>query len=153
MENIDEFDIGIMNCLQENVRLTSEVIAERVGLSPTACQRRIKKLRSSGAIAQEIAVISPDVVGGRMILLVQVTLNRAGPQIIDEFKREILKIPEVQQCYYVTGDYDFALIISVKDMAAYEKLTRNAFFGNLKIQQFHTTVVMDAVKVGLHIPL
>lgn len=82
----------------------------------------------------------------------QVTLIRDGTHIIDEFKREILKVPEVQQCYYVTGDYDFVLIVTVKDMVEYEKLTRNAVFGNLKIQQFHTTVVMEVVKVGLHIP-
>lgn len=153
MGKIDCFDVEILNCLQVNAHQTSEALADQVGLSTTACQRRIKKLRASGAIEREIAVVSPDVLGGRVTLMVQVRLNRGGVKIIDDFKREVSKVPEVQQCYYVTGDYDFALIITARSMADYEQLTRREFFANLNILQFHTTVVMETVKAGLHIPL
>ena len=153
MEKLDDFDTSILNCLQENARMTSEIISERVGLSPTACQRRIKRLRDIGAITQEIAVVSPEVVGGRLTLIVQVTLNRGGTHIIDEFKRTIVKVPEVQQCYYVTGACDFILVITAEDMASYEQMTRRVFFDDLNIQRFHTTVAMENVKVGLHLPL
>lgn len=153
MTDLDSFDVRLLNCLQVDAHQTSEVLSRQVGLSATACQRRIKKLRASGAIEKEIAVVSPDVMGDRVTLMVQVTLNRGGVNIIDEFKRDVAKIPEVQQCYYVTGDYDFALIITARSMAEYEQLTRKNFFENLKILRFHTTVVMETVKAGLHIPL
>lgn len=133
--------------------MTTEAIGTAVGLSPTACQRRIKRLRETGAIAAEIAVLDPDRVGGRMTLILQVTLRRGGAHLVDAFRRDIVKVPEVQQCYYVTGDYDFVLIVTAKDMADYERLIRCAFFDDPNIQRFHTAVVMDTVKRGLAIPL
>ncbi len=153
MEQLDQFDVAILNQLQDDNRVTSEVIAERVGLSPTACQRRIKRLRAQGTIAQEIAVLEPDLIGGRLTLVVQVILARGRADIVDAFKREIQAIPEVQQCYYVTGEADFILIVTAEDIAAYERFTRRVFRDNANIQKFHTNVVMEPVKVGLRIPL
>ena len=153
MSELDPFDVALLNLLQANNRLTSETLAERVGLSPTACQRRIKRLRAEGAIAKEIAVVDPQVVGGRITLIVQVVLAHGRADIVDAFKREVQAIPEVQQCYYVTGDHDFILIVTADDIADYERLTRRIFFGNPNIQKFQTIVVMDSVKVGLEIPL
>ncbi len=153
MVEIDEFDVKLLNCLQGNNKMTSDALAETVGLSSTACQRRIKRLREGGVIVDDIAVLSPEVGGGRITLIVQVLLQRGRSDIIDTFKREVRTIPEVQQCYYVTGDYDFTLIVTAKDMADYETLTRRIFFDNPNIQRFHTSVVMENVKVGLRFPL
>ena len=153
MSDLDQFDVAILRCLQDNNRMTTEAIGTAVGLSPTACQRRIKRLRETGAIAAEIAVLDPDRVGGRMTLILQVTLRRGGAHLVDAFRRDIVKVPEVQQCYYVTGDYDFVLIVTAKDMADYERLIRRAFFDDPNIQRFHTAVVMDTVKRGLAMPL
>ena len=153
MADLDQFDVAILSLLQDDNRLTSEAIAEQVGLSPTACQRRIKRLRAEGAIAAEVAVLDPDLVGGRITLIVQVILAHGRADIIDSFKREMRAIPEVQQCYYVTGESDFILIVTAEDIASYERLTRRIFFGNPNIQKFQTIVVMDSVKVGLKIPL
>ncbi len=150
---IDDFDKAILRCLQENARLKSDTIAERVGLSATACQRRIKRLRDSGAIAKEVAVINPDVVGNQLKLIVQLVIERCGAEIVDRLKRELLARPEIQQCYGITGSFDFVMIVTVKDMAAYEQFTRRVFFDNPAIQEFNTTVVMETVKVGLEIPL
>ena len=153
MSVLDQFDISILNLLQDDNRMTSEAIAERVGLSPTACQRRIKRLRAEGAIAAEVAVLDPDVVGGRITLIVQVVLAHGRADIVDAFKREVQAMPEVQQCYYVTGEADFILIVTAEDIPAYERLTRRIFFGNPHIQKFQTIVVMDSVKVGLKLPI
>ena len=153
MSELDQFDIAILRLLQDNSRITSEAIGDAVGLSPTACQRRIKRLRESGAIASEIAILDPHVVGGRITLVVQVELERGGAHVIDAFKREMLEIPEIQQCFYVTGGSDFVLIVTAKDMADYELLTRRIFFDNRNIRKFHTVVVMETVKSGLQIPL
>ena len=150
---LDQFDVAILRCLQDDNRRTSEAIGAAVGLSPTACQRRIKRLRAEGVIAAEVAVVSPDRLGGRMTLIVQAHLKHGRADIVDAFKREMQDVPEVQQCYYVTGEYDFILVVVVRDMADYERLTRRIFFDNPNIQRFHTSVVMDASKVGLSVPL
>lgn len=153
MSDLDNFDVAILRCLQVDNRQTSEAIGAEIGLSPTACQRRIKRLRASGVIASEVAILDPDRIGGRLTLIVQVLLARGRTDIIDSFKREIRDIPEVQQCYYVTGEHDFILVVTAEDMAAYEKLTRRIFFANPNIQKFQTIVAMESVKLGLQIPL
>ena len=153
MSKLDAFDIEILKRLQVNNRITSETLADEIGLSPTACQRRIKRLRASGAISADISVVSPDVVGGRVTLIVEVVLERGRVDIVDAFKRDMRTVPEVQQCYYVTGDCDFILIVTAEDIAAYEQLTRRIFFDNPHIHRFNTIVSMETVKAGLEVPL
>ncbi|MFL5163523.1 MAG: Lrp/AsnC ligand binding domain-containing protein, partial [Microvirga sp.] len=74
-------------------------------------------------------------------------------ELIDAAKREFTSVPEVQQCYYVTGEADFVLVVVVSTMTAYEALTRRLFFGNNNVKRFRTFVAMDRVKVGLAVPL
>ncbi|MEJ2492272.1 MAG: Lrp/AsnC family transcriptional regulator [Desulfuromonadales bacterium] len=150
---MDVFDAKLLNLIQQNNRLTTEQLSDAVGLSPTACQRRLKKFRENGTIARDIAVISPDAVGRRMTMIVQVSLEREQPEHLDRFKKSMLETPEVMQCYYVTGSADFILILTAKDMHDYEDFTRRFFFTNVNIQHFETSVVMDHVKVGLSIPI
>ena len=153
MADLDQFDTALLRELQRNNRITSDVLAERVGLSPTACQRRVKRLRETGAIKAEVAVVAPDAAGKRVTLIVEIVLERGRADIIDNFKRDVQAIPEIQQCYYVTGKADFVLIMTAADMEEYERLTRRIFFANPNIQHFTTIVVMDSVKIGLEIPL
>ncbi|MCZ4282743.1 Lrp/AsnC family transcriptional regulator [Kiloniella laminariae] len=150
---IDGFDRSILRCLQQSTRFTSEQIAEKVGLSATACQRRIKRLRDTGAIEREVAVLSPGAVGNQLTLLVQIVVKRGRSDVIDAFKRDMQALPEVQQCYYVTGSFDFIMIVTASDITEYEHFTRRAFFDNPCIQEFTTTVVMERVKVGLEYPV
>jgi len=150
---MDVFDVKLLNLIQGNNRLTTEQLADAVGLSPTACQRRLKKFRQNGTIAKDIAVISPDAVGRRMTMIVQVTLEREQPEHLDRFKESMLDTPEVMQCYYVTGSSEFILILTAKDMHDYESFTRRFLLNNTNIQQFQTNVVIDHVKVGLSIPI
>ena len=150
---MDDFDVKILNILQTDSRLTADALADRVGLSATACQRRVKKLRKTGVIAADIAVLSAEAVGQRLTVIVQVTLVTGGASNVDDFRRQMRKASEVQQCYYTTGEFDFLLIITARDMTDYEQLTRRIFFENKAVQRFTTTVVMDTVKVGLHVPL
>lgn len=150
---MDEFDARILNLMQENSRLTAEKLSGLVGLSPAACQKRLKKLRTDGVIAQEIAVLAPEAVGRKLTMIVDVTMEREHPDVLDRFKRTMLATPEVMQCYYVTGDADFIIILTVADMKEYEEFTRRFFFQNSNIQRFQTNVVMDAVKQGFKVPV
>jgi DNA-binding Lrp family transcriptional regulator len=150
---LDPFDLAILARLQTNNRLTSDEIARAVHLSPTACQRRIKRLRAEGVIVGDVAVLSASALGRRLTLLVEVVLVRGRADVVESFKALVRAAPEVQQCYYVTGEHDFVLVVTAEDMADYERLTQRLFFGFPHVQKFHTTVVMETVKLGLGLPL
>lgn len=86
-------------------------------------------------------------------MIVEVTLERERPDILDEFKTSMRATPEVMQCYYVTGEIDFILMVTARDMTQYEAFTNRFFFNNPNVRRFHTLVVMDRVKVGLSVPI
>lgn len=150
---MDRLDRDILSLLQRNNRLSTEQIGMEVGLSATACQRRIKKLRDSGYIQKEIAVLDSIKIGGYITVIVEVTMKQGGPTAIDQFRHQMMQRADVQQCYYVAGDHDFVLIITSANMLEYEKLSRELFFNNSNILRFKTTVALENVKVGLDIPL
>ena len=150
---IDNFDVRILSIVQKNNRLNSEMLAEQVGLSATACQRRLKRLRSAGFIEADVSIVSPKAVGKSIQMLVLVTLERERSDIIDRFKKAIRSTPEVVNGFYVTGDADYVLYIAARDMEEYEKFTRNFFYRNPDIKTFKTLVIMDRVKVGFALPI
>lgn len=152
---MDSFDVKILNIVQRNNRLPAEKIAARVGLSPSSVQRRLKRLRKSGIIQSDVSIISPEAVGQRLTAVVGVTLQQERPLApeMEEFKKLMSSTPEVMQCYHVTGDSDFVLVITAKDMHEYEALTRRLFVENKSVRRFHTSVVVSRVKSGTVIPL
>lgn len=139
--------------MQSNSRLTTEELGRQVGLSATACQRRLKKLRESGAIRKEVAILDGNSLGNYVTVIVEVLMNQGSAANVKDFKSKMLERAEVQQCYYVSGNTDFILVLTVKNMFEYEKLTNELFYDLGYIQKFQSTVVMDSVKVGLNIPI
>lgn len=139
--------------LQQDTRHTSEEIGAAVGLSATAVQRRLKRLRESGAIRREIAVLDPAALGGRITLIVTLKISRAQPQEIDALKQRMRTLPEVQQCYHTMGESDFVLIVTAKDVEAYEAFTQRAFYDDPNITHFTSNLAMESVKVGLSFPI
>ena len=151
--DLDAFDTGLLALVQEDARRSTEALAAEVGLSAAAVQRRLKRLREEGVIAATVAVLAPEAVDRPMTFVVEVSMERERADLMDAFKRQVRTTPEVQQCYYVTGDTDFLMVVTARDMADYEAFTRRAFFGNPNIRRFRTSVVMDRVKVGLSVPV
>jgi DNA-binding Lrp family transcriptional regulator len=150
---LDRLDYRLLNAVQSNNRLTADTLSEVVGLSPTACQRRLKRLREAGVIEQDVSIISPAAVGLPLLLIVHVTLERERADIIDRFKAAIRRRPEILNGYYVTGEADFVLTVSARSMKEYEQFTRDFFYENRDIKGFKTSVVMDRVKVSFALPL
>ncbi|MEH6823948.1 MAG: Lrp/AsnC family transcriptional regulator [Motiliproteus sp.] len=150
--SIDNFDRNILEIVQQSNRTTSDQIAEQVGLSPAAVQRRLKRMREQNIIQADVSVVNPKTIGRAVTLVVQVSLERERADLMDAFKKEMKNNKAVQQCYYVTGSSDFILIITAVDMEGYERFTREAFFDNANVRSFQTNVVMDTVKVGLTVP-
>ena len=150
---MDRFDTLLLEALQTDTRLTAEALSGRVGLSPDACRKRLARLRLSGMIEAEIAVLNPAKVGRDLMLVVEVTLQNERPTQLDRFKARMLAAPEVMQCYYVAGASDFILILSARNMADFEAFTRRHFFDHDNVARFRTSAVMDRVKVGFSLPL
>ena len=153
MDKIDAFDLKILQIIQENNKITSEVLAKEVGLSSSACQRRINSKRKAGIIQKDVSIIDRNLIGRKITIVVQVLSDKEGIEYDDEFKKTMLKAPEVMQCYYVTGDYDYVLIATFKDMEEYEIFTKKYFLNNSNIKRFSSMVVMNRVKENLSVPL
>ncbi|AOO84955.1 Lrp/AsnC family transcriptional regulator [Bosea vaviloviae] len=150
---LDRFDRAILAILQKDNTTPQRVIGERVNLSAPAVQRRIKKMQEMDVITSNVAVVNHALVGQAITLFVEVELLSETARDIDEAKKHFLECPNVQQCYYVTGDVDFVLVMLVHSMEAYEDLTRELFFGNSNVKKFRTLVAMDRVKAGMLVSL
>lgn len=149
----DRIDARILELVQKNNRLTSETIGEMAGLSATACQRRLKRLRLDGIIEADVSIVSPRAVGRPIQMLVLVTLERERSDIIDKFKKAIKSSADVVNGFYVTGDADFVLYVTARTMEDYEHFTRRFFYENSDIKGFKTMVIMDRVKAGFALPI
>lgn len=149
---LDEFDRGILAILQKDNLTPQRTIGDAVNLSAPAVQRRIKKMTEAGIIQANVAIVDPAALGHAITIFVEVEVISETSEQIEAAKREFETIPEVQQCYYVTGEADFILIILVPSMPAYEALTKKLFFGNNNVKRFRTFVAMDRIKVGLQVP-
>ncbi|MHC5655272.1 Lrp/AsnC family transcriptional regulator [Stappia sp.] len=150
---LDDHDIALLNLVQENNLLTAEQMAARVSLSPSACQRRLRKLRDAGVIRADVALLDPAAVGPSVTTIVHVSLERERLDLLEAFRAELSARPEVTQCYYVTGDADFVLVVVTPDMEAYGAFTERAFFANANVRSFQTYTVMKTVKATMKVPL
>jgi len=149
----DSFDKHILRLLQQNNRLTSDELAEIVGLSSSAVQRRLKRLRAEKIIEADVSIVSPAVAGIAVTCVVDVSLERGTSKALEKFKSMMLKCKEVMQCYYVTGSFDFILIVNTPTMEQYEAFTSKWLLDNPDVKHFYTHVVMDKVKVGFGIAI
>jgi Lrp/AsnC family transcriptional regulator, leucine-responsive regulatory protein len=150
---LDSFDLAILDILQRDNTTPQRAIGEAVNLSAPAVQRRIRRMEEEGVIQANVAVVDPQKVGRPLTIIVWVELERERIDLIDATKKSFAAAPQIQQCYYVTGDADFMLVITVATMADYEDFTRRLFFGDDNVKRFRTFVAMDRVKTGSSVPL
>jgi Lrp/AsnC family leucine-responsive transcriptional regulator len=151
--DLDLTDARLLAEIQLNNKASSNALGHAVGLSATAVQRRLKRLRAEGIIESDVAIVNPKAVGQNVGMVVLVSLERDRADIIDHFKQAIRTTPEVMAGYFVTGDADFVLMVTTEDMEQYESFTRNFFIGNQQIKWFKTMVVMDRVKASFALPI
>jgi Lrp/AsnC family leucine-responsive transcriptional regulator len=153
MKTWDQSDRQILHLLQENAREKLESIASETGLSVATVQRRIKSFRTTGVIERETALISQEAAGYAMTFLIFVEMEQEKPYQLDAFRKKVKSEPQVQQCYYITGEADFALVVLGKDVADFERLTHRLFFEDSNVKRFRTSVVMSRTKTGMSVPL
>lgn len=150
---LDQIDRRILDEMQENSRISAEELAVRAGTSRSSVQRRLQQMHAAKLIEREAAQLNPALTASFMTFIVEVELERERVDLLDEFRRSMHALPEVQQCYYVTGHTDFILLVLARDMQSYEQFSRRVFVENPNIRRFHTNVVVDRVKVSLKVPL
>lgn len=143
----------ILRMLQANSRTKLDDIAIEAGASVPTIQRKIRHFRSAGIIRGETVEVDPEAVGLQMTFLILVELERERVQHLDAFRTKMRLEPQVQQCYYITGEADFALIALAKDMKEYQVLIQRLFFDDMNVKRFRTSVVMDRTKTGLQVPV
>ena len=148
---MDDKDLQILKLVQSNARLTADALSVEVGLSGPAVQKRLRKLRDTGVIEKEIAVLSPDLLHRDMTVIVQVVLERENRMYLDAFKRSMQNASAVQQCYYTTGEADFILVVVVRNIKEYEAFPQEYFFDQSNVARFTSSVVMDRVKISLDV--
>lgn len=149
----DPLDLELLACLQEDALQTAEALAERVGRSPSAVARRVRRLRASGAIAAEVAILADDVVGHPLFAVVHVQLERHARQAADLLRRRLTASPNVQLCLDVAGAFDLVLLVVARDMHAYNMFADAAFEEDAAVRRFETTFVKRRTKATLVLPL
>ncbi len=150
---LDRFDRQLLNLVQEDAGQTAERLAEQIGLSPSAIQRRLKRLREEGVIAREIAVVDPKSVGSPTSFVVSLQVERERPELLAQLRQWLAAQPHIQQVFYVTGEADFVLVVTAADTETYDALMSQMMTANPNVKRFTTNVALSVVKRGLTIPV
>jgi Lrp/AsnC family transcriptional regulator, leucine-responsive regulatory protein len=150
---LDELDRKILAAVQVDNQQPLRKIARSVNLSTPAVARRLQRLRARKVIDSDVSALNAAAVGRPLTVIVEVSVESEILAQLDAVRRRFIACPAVQQCYYVTGDVDFVLILTLRDMSEYEELTRSLFFSGGNVRQFRTLVVMQRAKVGTAVPL
>ena len=149
MTTLDDIDKKIIAALQAEGRLPIVDLADRVGLSATPCQRRVKRLEEEGVITRYAALIAPAAMGYGLQALVEVTLDDHSEKTVEAFEAAIRARPEVVACYAVTGDMDFLLHIFAPDLANFSDFALKALLRMPGVKGTRSSFIMQAVKSDL----
>lgn len=153
MPPLDAQDLRLLELIQANSRMSQSELGERIHLSTAAVNRRLKRMRDDGVIKRYGAVLAPAALGHPLSIVAEVEVESERIDLLDAMKQSFRDCPQVQQCYYVTGEWDFILILVVQDMAQYTTLSRKLFFQSNNVKRFRTLVTMDPVKVSVDVPV
>ena len=150
---LDAIDRKILMLLQEDNQITNQDLASRVGISPPPCHRRVRRLRDEGIIQRDVSLVDPVKVGRSLIVFASITLERQREDLLENFERKMARCPEVMQCYFVSGDADYLVVVSVTDMDHYNEFARRIFANEPNIRMFRSSFCLSRVKYDTKIPV
>ena len=151
--NLDTQDIAILKLLQADASLSSAAIAERLNMSQSPCWRRINRLQQEGLIRQEVALLNRAGLGMDVVVFATINLTSTGRQNLLAFEQEIVKHPEVMECYTMTGIWDYLLKIVTRDIRHYEEFVRNTLTASPEIRELHSHMAVTEIKNSTELPL
>lgn len=144
---MDRTDRAILRHLQTDSSISNQELADRVGLSPSPCLRRVRALETSGAIRRYVALVDGDAVGVAFEVYVEVRLERQSQTFSAAFEETVLRREEVLECAFVTGDYDYLLKVAVADMDAFHRFMTQVLGGRLSgVANTRTTIPVKRIK-------
>jgi len=150
---LTEADRAILRLTQSDARLTIEEIASKIGLSPSATQRRLQRLRDDKVILGDVSIVDPKRVGQGVTMLVELELERDRPELLPPLHQWITRTPQVQSAWYVTGRGDCMLVIACASIEDFDALMERLMAANLNIRKFTTNVVLRTLKRSLALPI
>ncbi len=150
---LDRFDRQLLNLVQQDVGQTAEQLAEQVALSPSAIQRRLRRMREQGVIVRDAAIVDPRKAGRPTFFIVSLQVEREKPELLAQLRTWLAAQEHIQQAFYVTGEADFVLVITAPDTETYDTLMSRLVGENPNVKRFTTNVALSVVKRGLTIPI
>jgi Lrp/AsnC family leucine-responsive transcriptional regulator len=153
LQELDLFDIRLLQALQDNGRLSNIELAERVRLSASQCQRRVKKLEELGIIRQYVALLDRDKIGLGVMAFVNVRLARHGDDPARVFQETIAREPHILECWAVTGEADYVLRVVATDLKAFSNFLLHTLLSVPVIAEVRSTVMLEQLKGSNVLPL
>jgi len=152
-QQLDNLDIQLLELMQANNLQTADQLAERVGLSSSAIARRLRRLRSQGAIAADVAILSEAAAGQPLSAVVHIQLERHAPQEGDRLRRRLVASPQVQLVLDIAGSFDIMLLVVAANMDAYNRFADETLAEHPAVRRFESSFVKKRVKATLAVPL
>src|SRR5690554_5746421 len=146
IDRLDRLDRNILHALAQDGRLSTAELAQRVGLTKTPVQARVKRLESEGYIRGYMAIIDHERMGEGHVAFVQVTLSDTRSTALDAFNREVLKYPEIEECHMIAASFDYLLKVRTKDIQAYRRVLGERISALPHVAQTSTFVAMETVR-------
>lgn len=150
---LDPLDLAILDQLQKDARLSNQELAEKVGLSPSPCWRRVKRLEEIGVIKEYVALLAPKEIGVPVLAYAQVSLNDHRPESSERFDEFVRSSPQILECCSVSGEYDYLLKIACSSMEAYETYISRELLRQTDIRSMNTSFVLNQKKSTTALPL
>jgi len=150
---LSKIDRNILSIMQNDGRISYAALARQVGLTTTPCIERVRRLERDGYIRQYSTVLNPEQLDAGFIVFVQIRLDRTSKDTFAQFKEAVLELPEVQECYLVSGSFDYLIKARLADMAAYRVFLEESLLCVPAVQESTSVVVMEAIKETLTIPI
>lgn len=148
---MDSFDHALLRLVQKDARLTHDQMAEKVALSPSAVRRRLKAMRESGVITRDVSLLDPKALG--ITVIVSVRFEKESHETYRAFKEKMRGLPEVVQCYAVSGEVDFILVIHMPSLEAWDMWIDAHLLSDDSLARSTTHVVTNRVKYETAIPV
>ncbi len=153
VEDLDRTDRRILAALQQDGRITTVELADRVGLSPTATSERVKRLIRDGFVTGFRAMLDPVRLGRGLMVFVEVGLDKTTPDVFERFATAVRRAPEVLECHMVAGGFDYLVKTRVADMAAYRQFLGDVLLSLPGVKETRTYAVMEEVKTDGLLPV
>jgi Lrp/AsnC family leucine-responsive transcriptional regulator len=153
LNKLDETDIRILQILQDNARLTNKEIGIRLNKSASAINDRVRRMQEQGFIKKYVAILDHKKIDRGLIAFTHVQLRDHSKETLNYFESEIVKLPEVLECYHMSGQYDFILRVAVKDLDAYHLFLMNHLFETVPLGSLQSTFVMKEAKAEMVYPI